>query len=159
MKTLPPAGAIPPDDDPASPGPIQETPILSLTPCFSWVCGDKRCPLTGSTVSRLAPALSSVLGSGPASSPIKPYRPRLRNYQQLNHQPSTTLMASTRKCPAGSWNWRWFSCRPPNRMGGCKNKQPTRRTNDEKIQKTDRTSQTKSREQDPAGPGSPTAHE
>ncbi len=24
------------------------------------------------------------------------------------------------KCPAGSWNWRWFSCRPSNRMVGCK---------------------------------------
>lgn len=25
---------------------------------------------------------------------------------------------ATRRCPASSWNWRWFSCRPSNRMGG-----------------------------------------
>jgi len=49
-----------------------------------------------------------------------------------------------RKCPAGSWNWKWFSCRPSNRMGGSNKQIINQENNDEKIQKTDRTSQRKS---------------
>src|SRR6266480_5914394 len=34
------------------------------------------------------------------------------------------VTAGLRKCPASSWNWRWFSCRPSNRMVDYKKKQP-----------------------------------